>query len=59
MVPLRGSLGVNPLAGCSGAGFAEKSLFPWFASRPLAQAKAAVICSLLPWPDDDNVSRSA
>ena len=36
-----------------GAGFAEKSLFPWFASRPLAQAKAAVICSLLPWPDDE------
>ena len=36
-----------------GSGFAEKSLFPWFASRPLAQAKAAVICSLLPWPDDE------
>ena len=36
-----------------GSGFAEKSLFTWFASRPLAQAKAAVICSLLPWPDDD------
>ena len=36
-----------------GAGFAEKSLFTWFASRPLAQAKAAVICSLLPWPDDE------
>ena len=34
-----------------GTGFAEKSLFTWFASRPLAQAKAAVICSLLPWPD--------
>ena len=34
-----------------GRGFAEKSLFTWFASRPLAQAKAAVICSLLPWPD--------
>ena len=33
-----------------GTGFAEKSLFTWFASRPLAQAKAAVICSLLPWP---------
>ena len=37
-----------------GTGFAEKSLFTWFASRPLAQAKAAVICSLLPWPDDEN-----
>lgn len=36
-----------------GSGFAEKSLFIWFASRPLAQAKAAVICSLLPWPDDE------
>ena len=36
-----------------GSGFAEKSLFTWFASRPLAQAKAAVICSLLPWPEDD------
>ena len=35
-----------------GSGFAEKSLFTWFASRPLAQAKAAVVCSLLPWPDD-------
>ena len=36
-----------------GTGFAEKSLFTWFASRPLAQAKAAVICSLLPWPEDE------
>ena len=36
-----------------GSGFAEKSLFTWFASRPLAQAKAAVVCSLLPWPDDE------
>ena len=36
-----------------GTGSAEKSLFTWFASRPLAQAKAAVICSLLPWPDDE------
>ena len=37
-----------------GTGSAEKSLFTWFASRPLAQAKAAVICSLLPWPNDEN-----
>ena len=37
-----------------GSGFAEKSLFTWFASRPIAQAKAAVICSLLPWPDDEH-----
>lgn len=35
-----------------GSGYAEKQLFPWFAARPLVQAKAAVICSLLPWPDD-------
>lgn len=40
-------------AGGWGSGHAEKSLFTWFASRPLAQAKAAVICSLLPWPEDD------
>ena len=37
-----------------GSGQAEKALFTWFASRPLAQAKAAVICSLLPWPDDEH-----
>ena len=36
-----------------GSGFAEKSLFTWFASRPLAQAKAAVICSLLLWPEGE------
>jgi adenine-specific DNA methylase len=24
----------------------------WFAKRPTAQAKAATICSLLPWPDE-------
>ena len=41
-----------------GTGFAEKSLFPWFASRPLAQAKAAVICSLLPWPEDEREQES-
>ena len=41
-----------------GRGFAAKSLFPWFASRPLAQAKAAVICSLLPWPDDEDRQES-
>lgn len=37
-----------------GSGNIEKSLFIWFAARPLAQAKAAVICSLLPWPDDES-----
>lgn len=35
-----------------GSGNSEKNLFTWFAARPLAQAKAAVICSLLPWPAD-------
>ena len=35
-----------------GSGNSEKNLFTWFAARPLAQAKAAVVCSLLPWPDD-------
>jgi adenine-specific DNA methylase len=35
-----------------GSGNSEKNLFTWFAARPLAQAKAAVICSLLSWPDD-------
>ena len=36
-----------------GSGNAERNLFTWFAARPTAQAKAAVICSLLPWPDDE------
>ena len=35
-----------------GSGKSERALFTWFAARPLAQAKAAVITSLLPWPDD-------
>jgi len=35
-----------------GSGNTERNLFPWFAARPTAQAKAAVLCSLLPWPDD-------
>lgn len=35
-----------------GSGKSEKALFTWFAARPLAQARAAVITSLLPWPDD-------
>jgi adenine-specific DNA methylase len=35
-----------------GSGNSEASLFTWFARRPLAQAKAAVLTSLLPWPDD-------
>ncbi|MFD3836715.1 DUF1156 domain-containing protein [Streptomyces sp. NPDC058642] len=36
-----------------GSGNAERNLFTWFAARPTAQAKAAVITSLLPWPDDE------
>jgi putative DNA methylase len=39
-------------AGGWGSGKSEKALFTWFAARPLAQAKAAVLTSLLPWPDD-------
>ncbi|MGH2596028.1 MAG: DUF1156 domain-containing protein [Actinomycetota bacterium] len=35
-----------------GSGKSEKALFTWFAARPLAQAKAAALTSLLPWPDD-------
>jgi len=35
-----------------GSGNSEISLFMWFAKRPTVQAKAATICSLLPWPDD-------
>ena len=31
----------------------KRGLFTWFAERPTAQAKAAIICSLLPWPDDE------
>lgn len=31
-----------------GSGRNEKAIFPWFASRPIAQARAAVLCSLLP-----------
>jgi putative DNA methylase len=34
-----------------GSGKSEKALFTWFAARPLAQAKAAVLTSLLPWPE--------
>ncbi|WP_431472912.1 hypothetical protein [Ornithinimicrobium sp. W1665] len=35
-----------------GSGNAEVGVMTWFAKRPTAQAKAATICSLLPWPDD-------
>lgn len=40
-----------------GSGQSEKAMFPWFAARPLAQAKAAVLTSLLPWPDDPEEQR--
>lgn len=35
----------------TGSGRNEKAIFPWFASRPIAQARAAVLTALL--PDDD------
>ena len=40
-----------------GSGNSEKNMFSWFAGRPLAQAKAAVLTSLLPWPDDAQEQR--
>lgn len=46
------------VSACSAAGWGsgnqERNLMTWFAARPTAQAKAAVICSLLPWPDDES-----
>lgn len=32
----------------AGSGLVEKAIFPWFASRPIAQARAAALTSLLP-----------
>lgn len=40
-----------------GSGRSEKALFTWFAARPLAQAKAAVLASLLPWPESESEQR--
>lgn len=40
-----------------GSGKSEKALFTWFAARPLAQAKAAVLTSLLPWPEQETEQR--
>lgn len=40
-----------------GTGNAEANIFTWFAKRPLAQAKAAAITSLLPWPDEPGEQR--
>ena len=42
-----------------GSGKSEKALFTWFAARPLAQAKAAVLTSLLPWPEDETRTATA
>ncbi len=40
-----------------GSGNSEALLFPWFAKRPLAQARAAVLCSLLTWPESEAEQR--
>jgi putative DNA methylase len=40
----------------AGSGRNEKAIFPWFASRPIAQARAAVACALL---GDDPATRQA
>ena len=32
----------------AGSGLTEKAIFAWFASRPIAQARAAALTSLLP-----------
>ncbi|MEU8361057.1 hypothetical protein AB0C27_34075 [Nonomuraea sp. NPDC048882] len=37
----------------TGSGRSEKALFTWFASRPIAQARAAVLSTLL--PEDDSL----
>ncbi|MEV4615081.1 DUF1156 domain-containing protein [Kitasatospora sp. NPDC049258] len=37
----------------AGSGLSEKALFTWFASRPIAQARAAALTSLL--PDDPDL----
>lgn len=45
------------VSAASGSGWgssnSETLLMSWFAKRPLAQSRAAVLCSLLPWPDDE------
>ena len=35
----------------AGSGKVEKAIFPWFASRPIAQARAAALTALLPFAD--------
>ena len=54
MVPVPG--GQRRVRCWLGHGQREANIFTWFAKRPLAQAKAAVITSLLPWPDDPGSS---
>ncbi|MER6590344.1 hypothetical protein ABT214_00445 [Micromonospora purpureochromogenes] len=39
----------------AGSGRSEKAIFPWFASRPIAQARAAVLTTLL--PNDDGLRK--
>lgn len=39
----------------AGSGLNEKAIFTWFASRPIAQARAAVLCSLLRGDTDETV----
>ncbi|MGD1225785.1 DUF1156 domain-containing protein [Streptomyces krungchingensis] len=39
----------------AGSGLSEKALFTWFASRPIAQARAAVLTALL--PDKENLQK--
>jgi putative DNA methylase len=45
----------NAVGTPAGSGRSEKALFTWFASRPIAQARAAVLSTLLP----DNVALQA
>ena len=40
-----------------GSGNSEANLFTWFAKRPLARRKPAVLTSLLPWPDGPDEQR--
>lgn len=37
-----------------GSSNSETLIMSWFAKRPLAQARAAMLCSLLPWPADES-----
>ena len=40
-----------------GSSNSETLLMSWFAKRPLAQSRAAVLCSLLPWPESPHEQR--